>query len=79
MTKRTWTVGWATSIGGAHVMPVHGGGLAKPNRLYFKSYYTTLKHAGYLINASMEAWTANRGRRVSGYGLSYTAKKVNVI
>ena len=27
--KRVWTVGWATSISGAHAMQVHGGGQAR--------------------------------------------------
>ena len=29
LKKRAWTVGWATRISGAHVIHVHGGGLAK--------------------------------------------------
>ena len=29
LKKPTWTVGWATSISGAYVMRVHGGGPTK--------------------------------------------------
>ena len=70
LKKCAWTVGWPTSISGAHAMHVHGGGLDKlahcgrslhilstsANQRYFNNIGLTLKHAGYLINASMEAW-----------------------